>query len=146
MRPRYETDADLAAEMAIATAWASTVGVEPHKLPSGPRYSVDFCFMKGVKTVAFGEIKDRKGWKPEYGTIILGFSKVQALWNLHNMGWPSYFIVRLPDGIYFVRIDDRIKLWEVGIMGRTDRGDKNDVEPCYRIRFGDLTKCNFQEQ
>jgi hypothetical protein len=31
-------------------------------------------------------------------------------------------------------------------MGRTDRGDKNDVEPCYRIRFGDLTKCNFQEQ
>lgn len=146
VRPRYETDADLASEKAIATAWGAKYGAEPHKLPDGPRYSIDFWFTKGRVLVAVAEVKDRRGWKLEYGTIILGLSKVKALYEYHLMGIPAYFIVRLIGSVYFIRIDDRIKDWVIDRMGRTDRGDKDDMEPCYHIPMGAMTNCNFQKQ
>lgn len=144
MRERYETKADLKAELAIVTAWASTYGGDPFKLPDGPRYSVDFAILSGRKVVAMCEIKDRKKWKEEYGNIILGLSKVRELMTYHLMGIPSYFVVRVHGDIIFTRIDERINDYDMGIHGRWDRDDKDDREPCYRIPLGSFTKCHFQ--
>lgn len=139
-RPRYEKKSDLLEERAIATAFAARYGLDPFKLSESKRDSdLDYLFLKDSKLYAVGEIKNRSGWKPAYGTIILGCTKVKALrvWA-DAMRCPALFIVRLFNGIYFVPVPQVID-WEIGVHGRTDRGDAADVEPCYRIPFEEFT-------
>jgi len=133
-RKQYETRQDLVAENAIRNAFSSTYRLDSYKLSASKAdSSVDCLFLQDRKLYAVGEIKDRRGWKPEYGTIILSICKVKALqeWSrLFNIA--ALFIVRLPDGIWWVRIPQHI-VWEVGVHGRKDRNDPADQELCFRI-------------
>ena len=133
MRLHYETEENRAAELEIGEAFAKWKGVKLRKLPEGPRYSVDFSAFKGKNMVAIIEVKDRPTWMPSYDDVILSVYKVGQLYSYHQMGSIALFVVRLPHGIYWVRINDRVKLYQISWMGRSDRGDKDDKEPCAHI-------------
>jgi len=138
-RVKYETKADKVNEMAIMTAWSAVCNVLPVKVSDRKADSaVDFFCTRDGKLVGVAEVKDRRGWKPEYGTVILGVTKVAALSALSNsLSVPAVFIVQLPAGIYHVTIPQCVT-WEVGQHGRTDRGDDADVELCYCIPILDF--------
>jgi hypothetical protein len=133
VRPRYETATDLGHELHIAKTWAATYDAEVRKLPEGARYWIDIGVFKQGKMVAVAEVKDRPTWMLAYGSVILSLSKVRELYSYNEMGVPAYFVARLSGVIHHVKIDDRIKDWEIRWAGRTDRNDDMDQEPCVHI-------------
>jgi len=139
VRAKYETEQDLKHENSIAAAACKAFNCRQYKLSKRKADSgVDRLFLRDRKIVAVAEIKDRRGWKPEYGTVILGVTKVIKMMTLAKaLSVPALFIVRLPDNIYWVNIE-RYTEWEVGEHGRIDRQDPDDVEPCYRIPFDEF--------
>jgi len=145
-RPHYEAPEDRISEEEIARLWASAGErkVKFFKLPTGPRYAIDFGFFHAGKLVAVAEVKDRTGWELRNGTVWLGASKVKELYEYDQLGIPAYFIVRLLGEIYFTQIDKRIldrDYYSISWGGTTKRNDPKDKEPCYNIPFGSLTKC-----
>lgn len=144
MRPHYETQASLKIELEIVTAWGKRMNAEPRKLPSGPRYSIDFAMMRGEEVAALAEIKDRPGWKYAYGNIFLGLSKVRELFLYERMGIKSFFVVRLyGHSIHHWRCTQSIT--DVAWKGRTDRDDPKDQEPCVLIPISQFEPCIPQQ-
>jgi hypothetical protein len=134
-RPRYETAEDLNHEFTIATEWAAQWNATIQKLPEGKRYFCDMGVFRDGNMVAIAEVKDRPAWKPSYGTVILGLSKVRDLYSYNKLSIPAYFVARLAGVIHYTRIDDRIADWHIHWSGRTDRNDPQDLEPCVHIPF-----------
>lgn len=121
-RPRYESEADRARELAVARAVFQPYGLTVLKLPIA--YEVDFAVLRGERVVGFAEVKVRKR---AYDTLMLSLHKAEALRRLAT-GFRSWLLVAVPAGVYARRfvIAER---FDVRVGGRSDRGDWQDVEP-----------------
>ena len=132
-RPRYETDHDRSMEETIITCWCAAFHYRWQKLPGGYAL-IDFAILdaKGfVQGVA--EVKDRPGWIAAYRNIFLNMQKARELYHYHLMGTPAIFVVQAEGEIRYVHVNERVKDWHISWKGRTDRGDAQDVEPCYLV-------------
>lgn len=129
MRPLYESDNDLQNEKQIIKLLSHKWGCSFYKLPI--RYHLDYAATRNKEVVAYVEVKARNYSMQQIdsmGGYMLSVGKIVAA---KNMWLPSIVVVKLIDGIYQCRIDEG--LFPVHIMGRTDRGDNQDVEPCVLI-------------
>lgn len=128
MRPLYENDHSIAAENEIRLIIEKKFAMKLVKLPMS--YHVDFFATKDGKGVGWIEIKDRP--KFDYDTYMISAMKaVYAHQLAAATGLPVSLIVRLNGVLFSYKFF--APEWELGVGGRTDRGDKMDVEPCVFI-------------
>ena len=135
MRPKYESQNDLANERDAALFFAQKYGCDIAKLPV--QYRLDFSVVdQSGDVVAFVEVKRRFNAMRKYCTCILSLSKLMAAIDIKNATKKNcYFLVHWDDAIGFVELDDRYK---IKIGGRMDRGDWQDVEPVIHIPVDDF--------
>ena len=132
-RPIYESEADRSRERAvIEDVCAVAGGFKAVKLKEFSK--VDFALMRGpaVKMLCEVKVRDR-----HYPQMFLSLEKVQALRNYAAAtGIAARVIFATPKGIFAKKIGPlEIDGW-VGLGGRTDRGDPDDVEMV--VYFGPL--------
>ncbi len=137
MRPHYESDEDRFAEKRFADLMLSRLGAEFIKLPE--HYIVDFVVKKQNRIIGYAEFKRRKVRSDKYNTVILALSKWMKLceYSLYGGAW---FWVQYDDCIKWIKVDNSIfpLPLDINIAGRTDRGDKADLEPCIHIPISSL--------
>lgn len=130
-RPRYETDADLAAESSAAVVIEAAWGVKVTKIPDS--YGADWMIERDGKHVGWGEYKRRSMTWGQYPTIVLSVRKVADLIRLADVAGRSLFFVEADDGMRYASVlaHDEFRI-EIG--GRTCRTrDAADVEPVVQI-------------
>tara|TARA_R110000796_G_scaffold80084_1_gene177348 strand:- start:908 stop:1324 length:417 start_codon:yes stop_codon:yes gene_type:complete len=126
VRPIYETSFDIGREAAVATLFAEANDMAWVRNPS--KYPIDISFTEDNQIVLFGEIKCRKVKKDTYPTYMLSVSKVIAAKALTDAtGVECLLIVDWKDTSGWINLSDKPD--SVGFGGRTDRGDRQDVEP-----------------
>ena len=144
MRPLYETPEDRSNEMKVAKLLSADWGCDLSKLKIA--CAIDFALTRGGKVAALMEVKCRKYSSQaldNLGGIILSAHKVQA-----GMRWADThgvkFIIALglEDGIFFLSLNpgDKVDGFGLEIMGRKDRGDPQDMEPCVIIPIKRFSK------
>ena len=146
---KHETQHDRIAEDAISNIWVQYMATQnrilyQHKMPDGPRYNFDFAYTltPGRNVAVIAEVKDRPGWKLRMGSVMLGASKVKQLAEYSESGLAAMFIVRLPKmGVYYHHVTKRTMSFPIDWMGRQDRDDDRDEEPCYMIPLSYFKKC-----
>ena len=125
MRPTYQTEKDLENERRVANLLAAK-GYEFHKLPV--QYRLDWLITEAGEPRGFGELKARNVMKDTYPTVMISLSKVMAADALtQTTGLPCYLLLLYRDCLARLRFDEDFTL---GVGGRTDRGDHQDVEAC----------------
>lgn len=138
VRPRYETSEDLTREDDFSRVVGKKFNCSFSKMPD--RYGLDFCLTRGGVATAFAEIKVRSNPRGKYPTYMISLSKVTSANVLNaSTGLPCFLLVRWTDCWGYVRIDGMIAQGNVGIGGRTDRGDPQDMEPVYLIPMSSFT-------
>ena len=142
-RPTYERERDRIAEEEIIIRWCEHYKFAWEKLPGGYAL-IDFAIFKPSGPMeGVAEVKDRPGWKDQYGTVFLSLQKMRELYLYYEMGIPAVFIIRTHGTIIrHVRIDARVKDWSIWWAGRRDRDDPDDLEPCYHIPIDDFKTLN----
>lgn len=126
MRPRYETETDLANEAAVVNVVASRWLCECRKLPL--RYELDYAIYKDNFLRAYLEIKCRSVASNQYATVILSAAKVATAKQLSAAaGVPSILVVSYTDLDLWIDISKADAKYSPG--GRSDRGDAQDLEP-----------------
>jgi hypothetical protein len=138
MRPTYENSESLKAEeqtiRKAAEVWKSTYV----KLPI--QYRVDWALLRGG-VVAWCECKRRYNNKDKYPTLMLSLNKI-----IHGMELaratekPFLVVVEWNDVVGWHKVE---KVHGIGMGGRVDRGDWQDIEPVVHIPvtdFKQLTK------
>lgn len=145
MRPLYETSDDRSNEMNVAKIIANHWKLEVVKLK--PACEVDFAFIRDSAVVAVMEIKCRNysySKLDQWGGLMLSCDKMSALRRWHD-DFPlgAAIAVQLTDGIYVWSIPSGTsfeRLFEIKMMGRRDRGDPQDIEPCVLIPMNKFRK------
>lgn len=128
-RPFYETRKDLQKEISALRKIA--VRTTPVKLPL--RYEIDFAMVDGDKICAFAEVKCRTNPFGQYPTLMISAAKLISGITLSGMtGCPFWLIVQWTDKIGALEIDS-LSRFTMGIGGRWDRGDEQDIEPVVHI-------------
>ena len=122
MRPRYESEADRRNEREIIDVACRAWNCEAYKLPIA--YKLDFALIRDGRIHAFAEVKKRTCKKSQYPTFMLAYQKVLAA---RQFSVPTFLIVGWVDQIGFARFDSDVEY--IGIGGRRDRADADDVEP-----------------
>ena len=94
--------------------------------------------------VAWLEIKNRSNPIKQYPTFMLSMAKIMTAQQLSEAsGLPSFVVVRWADAIGYTRIDSddeyELDVAYIGIGGRTDRNDAQDIEPLVYIRNSAFT-------
>ena len=145
-RPFYETSKDRAEELIAAKKIAAYFLFDIVQLK--PACHADFGIIKSGKVIGVMEVKRRKytyDQMERMGGLMISAVKMQSLMN-----WKSSFGLgimvglQLSDGIYAFMVsrkDDLPMKSEIRIMGRTDRGDDQDMEPCVLLPMSEFTKC-----
>ncbi len=137
-RPLYETDADRSREADVAKTFCEAHGLEAVKL--GAKYGADFGVMRGRHLLGALEIKVRNR---EYPEMMLALTKCQGLRELAAWGLMVRAVFAMPSGIYAQPITCEVVPRQggfhvegngygagwIGLGGRTDRDDPDDVEP-----------------
>ena len=137
-RPLYESENDLQAEREIVDRFCNHSGLTAEKLG---KFDLDFALFRNGQMVAIAEVKDRVGWKKEYGTIMLSTFKVQSLISYSEaIGVKAIFIVRVLGDVMWVLIERRSEPPKITWSGRQDRDDPLDMEPCWHIPFAEFKK------
>lgn len=133
-RPVYESSDDRKKEKSFAAALEDQWGCVLKK--TRPFYHVDFMALSnagaGAELKFFVEVKHRKIEKDRFPTYMLALMK----WvNMNTMrrysGLPVFLAIRYLDQDAFINVTD--ETFPVSFMGRTDRGDAADMEPCVMI-------------
>ena len=57
---------------------------------------------------------------------------------------PSFLVVRWSDNCGYIRIDTLLD-FEISMGGRTDRGDKQDIEPVMLIPIHNFTELSLED-
>jgi len=127
VRKIYETEEDRKNERRIV----EEVLMEGEKaLKMGYKHQIDFLVVdqqwRGKSVI---EVKKRKGTFGKYPDVMLSLLK----WNKgiefkRNNRLDFLFVVEWDDGIFMHRYEDLIH-YTIGIGGRTDRDDAQDIEP-----------------
>ena len=129
-RPLYESREDRAHEQQLVTRFAGAFGRRARKLPL--QYRLDYAIINERDDVlAFAEAKWRSHAFGQYPTLILSLNKVLAAMHLSSaFGRDSWLVVRWADCCGYTRITGD---YRVTILGRSDRGDWQDIEPVCHI-------------
>ena len=133
MRPRYETAEDRRAEAEVALKVASLFQLTPRKLPE--QYRVDYALLdeRGYPKM-FVEVKCRAVLKATYPTLILSMMKADAGRRMTAMtGLPFIVAASWKDCAGMAWINPDRPPGPLRYGGRKDRGDWQDMEPCYEI-------------
>lgn len=131
MRPTYENRETLQAEAATMSAVCESWGATAKKLPS--RYQIDWAVMDSTGAMkAWAECKRRHHKFGQYDTLMLSLGKYREGRQLSlDTGMPFLLIVEWDDGIRWMRGSSDMPA--IGVGGRDDRGDPDDIEPCVFI-------------
>ena len=134
-RPIYETQADLSNEAAVLQLLSKKWKATFHKLPI--RYHLDYAATNSDgSVVAYIEIKVRKYTMQQidnWGGYMLSVAKLQAAQSLCQISNAAFIlVVKCADGLYWMKFKNYAE-FPVGIAGRTDRKDSQDIEPCVMI-------------
>lgn len=139
MRPVYETSSDITNEEQVKAVLVSMWDVQFHKLPRF--YFVDWILIQDGKAKAFAELKCRNNPRDKYPTLMLSLHKwMHGKAMAQEIDGAFLVIVRWEDGIYYHK-----QGWcevSYGIGGRTDRSDKEDVEPVVFIPIDSFKRIN----
>lgn len=136
---RRENEHNRIVERKIIDAFCERSGWVAEKIEL-EQYKVDFALKEGDVIRAYAECKERiKDKSTAWDTVMLGISKVDALIRLglySKQG--AFFVVQFSDGIFFMKLEykhiamlrERDLVWW---LGRKDRNDARDYEPCARL-------------
>ena len=131
MRPLYETGEDLERERNVADAVASIWDCSFAKLPI--KYGLDYAIRADKGVVAWAEVKCRNYAMSDIGRLggyMLSLDKWMAAKSLsQSTGLPFLLIVNALDGLYYAKFQTFLAM-RVDFMGRRDRNDWQDMEPC----------------
>lgn len=123
MRPKYETNKDVANEKNVAEKIAAARGYMMVKLP--PMHPMDYAAFSTEGIKAFIEVKCRNVDKAKYDTMMIGMEKV--LWARQvkqSFGISCFFFVQWEDALGYISLNADC---EIDIGGRSDRGDPLDM-------------------
>tara|TARA_R100001163_G_scaffold63814_1_gene56569 strand:+ start:2322 stop:2771 length:450 start_codon:yes stop_codon:yes gene_type:complete len=138
---RYETEKDREIENEILT---QAIELQPgcqwnaRKITGKNewRYHADFFVTDGgSKKSFFLEVKDRRTWNDSFDSVLLDVCKWRNLLSLSAAtGLPCVFMPRLAGKIFALTLSREIIpranfVW----IGRTDRNDPDDGQPCIMI-------------
>ena len=133
-RPVYESASDRKKERSFAQKIEKVTGSFLKKTP--PFYHVDFMGLEkirsGAKLKFFVEVKHRKIDHNKYDTYMLSLKK----WINMNLirrygGLPVFLAIRYLDLDLCLPVTDEV--FPISYMGRLDRGDESDMEPCIMV-------------
>lgn len=139
-RPTYESSGDRSRELTFADEIGESWGCVLRKTP--PYYHVDFMGLQhegqGAKIRFFVEMKHRNIKSTQYPTYLLSLKK----WLNMNLiskhgGVPVVLAVRFTDRDLFMYVTG--ETFPLSYMGRTDRDDDADLEPCIAIPMNRLS-------
>lgn len=144
-RPIYETSADLVRETEIIGVVEQSWNCKATKLPI--KYHLDYVFTRSDQAVGFCEIKTRKytmDHLDKLGGYMLSLDKWMAGIRMSEAtNLPFVLIVKTQDALYysmFGKNHNPFTTDDVRIMGRIDRNDWQDIEPCVVIRADKFKK------
>jgi len=138
-RPLYETQKDLAHEKDVAKKIATTYGLDLHKLHM--KHALDFmAFDKSGRAVAVFEIKRRHRNSYDSPYVILSLTKYNRGLEYDRINHLNFvFAVDFDDGL-FVYENKHGDSFKIIFSGRTDRNDKQDLEPVVEIPISRMEK------
>jgi len=126
LRPRYETQQDRDNETAVQhqiEKWAKCTLKK-----TGSQHRIDWEAFRGAKLVALMEFKKRSNPRLQYPTYMVARKKIDSGIDLAlKSGVPFIFFVQWKDGLYYLEVNYDTPMSN-GTGGRTDRGDKFDIE------------------
>ena len=130
-RPIYEQDHDIANEIAFMRR-AESSGIVAHQLKKC--YPCDFYFKKGDRS-ALVEYRRRNVKKDTYPDIFISAYKYSILKPMaQSLGVRFLFYVEFNDGLFVADLTHfEVTPNDIKIGGRTDRGDRQDIEPLIAI-------------
>ena len=134
-RPTYETPAnrklELRAAESVRKLWWPDNTTSLFRLAQ--KSVLDLAFCRGPVILGFGEIKVRTNTHDTYPTYMLSLEKWQVGVALRkNLRLPVWLFVQFSDKLMWAPFDHTDTI-EVGMGGRFDRGDKDDLEPVVLI-------------
>ena len=133
-RPTYENKEHLAKGQELAEFVASKWRCELRKQEKSNQF--DYVAMRGGKVTAFVELRCRSNAIDKYPNCFITSSKLAHAHAMHGAtGLPIFFLVSGVDAIGFA---DLTKRYSITVGGRTDRGDKADVEAVAEIPIGEF--------
>lgn len=139
MRQSYKSERDRQNEHVVASNLAAHIRLTPRKIAS-KFYPCDYAFLRKDRIIAMAEIKYRDRGYP---TLMLSLHKWQQnLLLAQASGVPVLLVWSLPrDGnrvVLYTRIVPE-RQFIVGMGGRLDRGDEQDIEPVIYLNQGEFT-------
>lgn len=131
MRPIYETRQTLEVEANTMRQVCEVWGAKEKKLAS--RYQIDWAVMDHSGAMkAWAECKRRYHAFGHYDTLMLSLGKFREGRQLSlDTNMPFLLIVEWDDGIRWARASADMPA--IGLGGREDRSDPDDIEPCVFI-------------
>jgi hypothetical protein len=133
-RPRYEREGDRDEEARIAAVLCNRLQCDVIKLPSW--YVLDFAATRAKEIVAFMEVKRRHHVLGHYPDVFLSLHKIFAAHNFHAVtALPCRFFVQFDDCLAWA---DMLSPRAVGMRGRMDRNDPQDIEPVAYVPVDDF--------
>lgn len=125
-RPRYETQGDRDNEIAVQDQIERWAKCTLKKTRS--QHYLDWEAYRGGVLVALMEFKKRSNPRLQYPTYMVARKKIDNGISLSlKAGVPFIFFVQWKDGLYYLEINPDTPTYN-GTGGRTDRGDKFDIE------------------
>ena len=138
-RPMYESDADLKREARALDAFCNALGLVWEKCPMrDPGDHVPDARLYRVGEAipfAYAEVKCRTNRRDAYPTLLISKAKIDAI-HEKAPGYLFYLIVQWSDQTspQWLRIGPAFcRKVSARKGGRIDRGDRLDIETCYRI-------------
>lgn len=143
----YETNDTLDAEGVVASKIASAWNCDFQKLPI--RYHLDFVLTRRKVAMAFCEVKSRSYTMDDIGKMggyLLSVGKWTAAKSMSDAcGIPFILVVKTVDGIWHASFQQSFKPDGISVMGRADRGDWQDVEPCIILNTNKFKRLSHEQ-
>lgn len=138
-RPFYENAQDRSKEREVIDLFCNRFGLSSDKLK--PSLVVDYGLSKDGRLAYVAEVKVRH---KSYSTMFISLAKVQHMREYVAWGVQARIIFALPEGVYVQKLEFPGGLpaiqHEIGIAGRKDRGDPDDLEPVVHFEFSKMAR------
>ena len=141
VRQVYETEGDRQRQRTVEKAIETMWNVKAVQLPRS--YRLDNAFLRNKRIVFWGEIKVRSNEAKAYAHYMISAAKLMAMVEFErSTQLPVALFVQFTDKLLYVRTGLSCAEWyEMG--GRTDRGDKEDIEPVAEIPIGFFKEVDY---
>ena len=135
IRPTYETEKDIRSEKDVAVLLKETHKLDCFKMPIS--YRIDWAVFTWGKLLGFMELKVRNVSRNQYPTLMLSLGKCVTGCNLAQFTNTAFWgAVKWTDSFGICRVGQPFE--NMGIGGRTDRGDAADIEPVVYLPITDF--------